>query len=218
MSLSLAAAALGGSALSAGSSLLGGMMNYSGSKKLMEKQYELNKRYFDYVSDYNSPVNQMKRLEEAGLNKNLVYANGADNTQSAVGSVGSSSANFFSGHNFMNDLASYQSIVNQKATEENTKATTTKTLSDAWNNRQLALAQMDLLTQQQAREYQQSRLIQSQAQAQEMDNSYSASFGGSLAVRRQMQIENSVLGRLLNGKDIKSLPFSVQQQLGLLGR
>ena len=193
-------------------------LNRDTAVRQMSKQLDYNKRYFDYVSDYNSPVNQMRRLEEAGLNKNLIYANGADNTQSAVGSVGSSSAKFFSGHNFMNDLASYQSIMNQQATEDNTKATTAKILSDAWNNRQVALAQMDLYTQQVAREYQQTRLLQSQAQAQEMDNAYSDDYGGPLAIRRQMQIENSVFGRLLNGKDVKSLPFSVQQQLGLFGR
>lgn len=42
------------------------------------------------ANDYNHPVNQMKRLEEAGLNKNLVYGSGsvAGNTTGAPALVG----------------------------------------------------------------------------------------------------------------------------------
>lgn len=35
-------------------------------------------------NDYDSPTSQMKRLREAGLNPNLVYGKGADNTSSPV--------------------------------------------------------------------------------------------------------------------------------------
>lgn len=57
--------------------------NSSEAKKAYDRQID----YYDYVANYNSPANQMRRLEQAGLNPNLVYGNGAMATQAAVGSV-----------------------------------------------------------------------------------------------------------------------------------
>lgn len=52
-------------------SIVGGLFGQSQSKKAWREQAE-----------YNSPVNQMKRLKAAGLNPNLVYGNGSvANTQ-----------------------------------------------------------------------------------------------------------------------------------------
>lgn len=53
-----------------------------------EKSYELQQRMFDYTSNYNSPANQMKRLQEAGLNPALMYGQtGATGTQGVTGSA-----------------------------------------------------------------------------------------------------------------------------------
>ena len=41
---------------------------------------------FDRVNSYNSPLQQMTRLRQAGLNPNLVYGKGADNTASTINS------------------------------------------------------------------------------------------------------------------------------------
>lgn len=41
---------------------------------------------FDRVNSYNSPAQQMTRLRQAGLNPNLVYGKGADNTASTINS------------------------------------------------------------------------------------------------------------------------------------
>lgn len=38
--------------------------------------WERNKEMWHMTNDYNSPVNQMKRFEEAGLNKNLMFGQG----------------------------------------------------------------------------------------------------------------------------------------------
>lgn len=54
------------------------------SKELAALQQQYTKDYFDYVSAYNTPINQMERLREAGLNPNLVYGNGAMAVQAAT--------------------------------------------------------------------------------------------------------------------------------------
>lgn len=73
------------SAMSAGSSALGGLFGWIGQKKqrkyereMYERQLADNRQNWELENFYNSPEQQMKRLKEAGLNPNLVYGNGAD--------------------------------------------------------------------------------------------------------------------------------------------
>lgn len=56
--------------------------NYVYGKNLSD-QYKL----IQYQNEYNAPVNQMARLQEAGLNPNLVYGNGGSTVVSANGSI-----------------------------------------------------------------------------------------------------------------------------------
>ncbi len=56
--------------------------------QLQQQQFDLQKQMFDYTSEYNSASNQVKRLEEAGLNPNLAYGNGVQ----AGGTTGSVAA------------------------------------------------------------------------------------------------------------------------------
>lgn len=64
---------LGGSLLSGfGNSVIGTGMNIIGGI-FSNHQQQKNARYW---ANYNSPINQMKRLKEAGLNPALVYGNG----------------------------------------------------------------------------------------------------------------------------------------------
>ena len=64
---------LGGSLLSGlGNSIIGTGMNIVGGL-FSNHQQQKNARYW---ANYNSPINQMKRLKEAGLNPALVYGNG----------------------------------------------------------------------------------------------------------------------------------------------
>ncbi len=56
--------------------------------QLQQQQFDLQKQMFDYTSAYNSASNQVKRLEEAGLNPNLAYGNGVQ----AGGTTGSVAA------------------------------------------------------------------------------------------------------------------------------
>ncbi len=61
-------------------------------KDLMSYQNDMNRQNWQEVAEYNSPANQMKRLQEAGLNPNLVYGNGADATASSIPGVSGASA------------------------------------------------------------------------------------------------------------------------------
>lgn len=78
-----------------GSPLMGGIASAAGSlfdnlfagsrirkqlkanKELAQYQFDLNKQQWEAENEYNSPVAQMQRLKEAGLNPNLVYGNGS---------------------------------------------------------------------------------------------------------------------------------------------
>ena len=42
-----------------------------------------NKALMDYQNEYNLPINQISRMEQAGLNPNLIYGNGGSAVMSA---------------------------------------------------------------------------------------------------------------------------------------
>ncbi|AXH77554.1 MAG: DNA pilot protein [Microviridae sp.] len=52
--------------------------------KLAEYQYSKDLEMWNKGNAYNAPIEQMKRLKEAGLNPNLVYGNGAGQSQAAA--------------------------------------------------------------------------------------------------------------------------------------
>ena len=72
--------ALGGAAISAVAGLAGsigsGRKAYHRSKKLMDKQFAMDREMYDYQNKYNLPSAQMQRLKAAGLNPALMYGQG----------------------------------------------------------------------------------------------------------------------------------------------
>lgn len=79
LSAGIAGAAALGSAIYGGVSA--GKMNKRAVKfqrEMWDKQGERELQYWNMQNEYNSPVAQMQRLREAGLNPNLVYGSGAD--------------------------------------------------------------------------------------------------------------------------------------------
>lgn len=54
------------------------------SYQMLDKQYQNQKKLIDKQNKYNSPVNQMKRLVQAGLNPNLAYGNVSTGNQTQV--------------------------------------------------------------------------------------------------------------------------------------
>lgn len=73
--------------IGAGSSLLGGFINNQYAQQRSDQQWMRMNEMQDKMNAYNAPVAQMARLREAGLNPNLVYANGGAVIQSAVGNA-----------------------------------------------------------------------------------------------------------------------------------
>ena len=79
------------SGLSSGLDLMSSsIMNNSSNaknKRSMLTQFWMQKYLMDQQNEYNKPINQMKRLAEAGLNPNLVYENGGTTVAAASGSA-----------------------------------------------------------------------------------------------------------------------------------
>lgn len=98
-----------------------------GNLKLADKAYEYNLDMWNRQNEYNSPIQQMQRLKDAGLNPNLMYGQGnVGNASSApsydtpqmqaytgFGDFGASAA----GNQLMNAIQGYANI---KKTEEET--------------------------------------------------------------------------------------------------
>ena len=76
----LAGAAAGGIA-----SIFTNRTNNAFAKRQMNRNFNLERSLIQEQNEYNSPINQMKRLQEAGLNPNLVYGqiNSGNQTQIA---------------------------------------------------------------------------------------------------------------------------------------
>lgn len=95
--MSLIAAGIAGAA-ALGQAIAGGISNRKNRKsqekinqqqqdfaaEQAEKQRQYAKEDFETTNRYNSPEQQMQRLREAGLNPNLVYGKGAENTATMI--------------------------------------------------------------------------------------------------------------------------------------
>lgn len=71
--------------LGAGASLIGGYVNNQYARERADEQWQRTLYMQDRMNAYNAPSAQMSRLKDAGLNPNLVYANGGAVIQSAGG-------------------------------------------------------------------------------------------------------------------------------------
>lgn len=72
-------------------------LNRDFQENMMEKQFSMNRDYFDYQNEYNSPYNSVKRAEAAGINPNAIFggvtvpAQAVGSSSAASGSAASSS-------------------------------------------------------------------------------------------------------------------------------
>jgi len=108
--------------IGAGSGLLGGIMNQIFADKSAKKAYQRQLDFWNKQNDYNLPVNQMKRLEAAGLNPNLVYGSGATTMSAQLSSVRPSSAEIGSGIAAAGNLVAQTALL--KAQKANIEADT----------------------------------------------------------------------------------------------
>lgn len=75
---------LAGQGIQAGINGLQNLFQRRYERRMWQQQVSQQERAWTMQNDYNSPLAQMERLREAGLNPNLVYGNGATHTASSL--------------------------------------------------------------------------------------------------------------------------------------
>lgn len=101
--------ALGGAALNIGTSMFNRSQDWRYDKKAMK-----------YQNEYNSPVNQMERLRQAGLNPNLVYGTGSTGITGNMSSVSRSKGQ---GADPLGAMSKYYTMKNQNLQSDILKRT-----------------------------------------------------------------------------------------------
>lgn len=120
------AGSLGSSLLDiAGSSVMANSANAK-SKRAALTNFWMQNYFMDKQNEYNKPINQMKRLREAGLNPNLVYDNGNAVIASASPS-GGAMADVTPANGSFNILGKLQAINAMKQQDANIKETEART-------------------------------------------------------------------------------------------
>lgn len=95
ITIGLTGASIGSGLINAFATSRANQLNVASQEKLNARQWELQDYWrqqdrqwslqdWERMNRYNSPVQQIQRLREAGLNPNLIYGKGADNTASMV--------------------------------------------------------------------------------------------------------------------------------------
>ena len=103
-----------------GDSLIQSYANRSAAQKANKYAYTA----WQLQNDYNTPLEQRKRLEDAGYNPNLWYTNGNTGNAGTLATSGYQPADWSVGKNALNGLAQYQQIEAQRASIANTQANT----------------------------------------------------------------------------------------------
>lgn len=176
------------------------------SKRAVLTQFAMQNYLMDKQNEYNKPINQMKRLREAGLNPNLVYGDGGATMASAdAGSIGQANVTPATGSlNVLGQLQAIKSIQQQNASIKETEART-QAIDD-----NMALKQAELLFRQ---DYDSRRLaLQEQALARGlvMDKARMNKINEELAyLRNKFNWENP--------NDIKKLPEIIDDVIKSFG-
>lgn len=100
-----------------GGQLLSGYQSRMASKR----QFKYNMWMWNAQNEYNLPSNQMKRLEDAGLNPNLVYGHGTNTLASSPSPTSQASVPNYQ-VDFLTALNAYQDLRQKDATTQNLRA------------------------------------------------------------------------------------------------
>lgn len=140
MAIGTAALGLITGGLSAGASALGSLFSSGQNKKnvkrtiqaqkeMQEYEWQQNLALYNYNNAYNTPSAQMERLQEAGLNPNLVYGNGSvsGNTSGQLPRYDASQPDYRGQQSqsgeFLGALSTYLDYATKTAQIDNLKAT-----------------------------------------------------------------------------------------------
>lgn len=69
---------VGAAAIQTAGSILNSTFGYKSTRELAKYQNDMNRENWELQNEYNLPSNQVKRLEDAGINPVLAYQNSAD--------------------------------------------------------------------------------------------------------------------------------------------
>lgn len=162
-----------------------GALDWAGNSISMNSANSKNKRnawtqlwmqqyLMDRQNEYNKPVNQMKRLEEAGLNPNLVYGSGnavigaASGSAGSVGTVSNSRMSF----DFLSKMSMLNAMKQQNAQTRSINANVDIAKADLELRKELTYAQIANLAAS-------SRNTNASATYREADNAFLDSLGTS---------------------------------------
>lgn len=98
-----------------------------------EKQKRDARADWERQNEYNHPLEQMNRLRQAGLNPNLVYGKGADNTAGVIAQASQPKVNFTPSQLPQQILSLAQNLRLQKAQTDNVAANTSVALAQKNN-------------------------------------------------------------------------------------
>lgn len=171
-------AVLGGPVGGLVGSLASSLLGNRGAKSRQRLADQQNIKFWNMQNAYNTPKEQMKRLQDAGLNPNLIYGSNA-NTGTA-GSVAPSKASPYSVQNPVpsavqtaligSQIANLNSITAKNdADQERIKADTAKTLGLTPSLVQRSEKQLEILVEQKFQQAVKSGQITKQEQARTME-------------------------------------------------
>ena len=107
------------------------MLSNRGAMRRQKLADQNNIRFWQMQNEYNTPANQMKRLQEAGLNPNLIYGSGSANT----GVAGSIAPSKPSPYNVKNPVPLQSMLLGSQI--DNIQADTERKKADTENTRSL---------------------------------------------------------------------------------
>lgn len=149
------------------------------NKELMQMQNQFNVQQWQRQQEYNLPVNQMKRLQDAGINPALAYTNGVQGNTASTAPSASSTPTMLSSTfsnpftELMDSILKQQQLKNAKAEENLTKANTEATYKNIEVSKHV-IVQIDesVKLSQSQRDYlgQQGELIRKNIESIDVDN------------------------------------------------
>lgn len=109
------------------------------SREMFEKQGAREIEYFDMQNRYNHPSSQMQRLQDAGLNPNLVYGSGAQQQAASISSKPAAQPTFKAPQVDLTSIAQQAMFIRQaeaniERTEAETAAIQSRTVDQDFKN------------------------------------------------------------------------------------
>lgn len=118
-------------ALGAAGSIAANMVGNAGNRREQKRANQYNLEQWHRQNAYNNPKRQMERLQNAGLNPNLIYGTSPTSAVGNAGAVAPAKAADFSADNPLEHLSSYANFGVQQAQTDNLRAQSEVITQDA---------------------------------------------------------------------------------------